>query len=152
MPKYIFNAGCCREGPHCVLVSFDTVAGSRQVFLHQPARREKIAVRNSVEICPFLARKPNSWTYNFVEVTGHNLESSQIIGKVVWLSIFPPFFLTVCNNLTVETVRGCVSLKKFKSQGKAVEVTMNRKTPKTFVWHSSRNLASGESQNIKTQS
>ncbi len=25
-------------------------------------------------------RKPNSWTYNFVEVSGHNLESSQTLG------------------------------------------------------------------------
>jgi hypothetical protein len=69
MPKCTFSAGCCRGDPPCVLVCCDTVAGSRQVFLHQPAKREKIAVRNGVEICPFLARKPNSWTYNFVEVS-----------------------------------------------------------------------------------
>ncbi len=42
----------------------------------------------------------------------------------MWFSImgFLPFSFTVC---TVETVRGCV--KKYKSQGKAVEVTVNCK-------------------------
>jgi hypothetical protein len=34
-----------------------------------------------------------------------------------------------------------VSLKKYKSQGKAVEET-RRKTLKTFVWISSKNVAS----------
>jgi hypothetical protein len=29
--------------------------------------------------------------------------------------------------IILETVRGCVSLKKYKSQGKAVEVTVNSK-------------------------
>jgi hypothetical protein len=34
-----------------------------------------------------------------------------------------------------QTVRGCVSLKKYKSQGKAVEFNVERrKTLKTFVW------------------
>jgi hypothetical protein len=42
--------------------------------------------------------KPDSWTYNFVDVSGHNLESSQIWGfymdffdhkgKGVWFSVF----------------------------------------------------------------
>ncbi len=43
-----------------------------------------------------------------------------------------------------ETVRGCVSSKKLKSQGKAVEVAVNSKEKilKTFVWISSKNLAS----------
>jgi hypothetical protein len=40
---------------------------------------------------------------------------------------FPPFSFAVYNNCTVETVRGCVSLKKYKSQDKAVEVTVNSK-------------------------
>jgi hypothetical protein len=35
-----------------------------------------------------------------------------------FLSGFPPFSFT-------ETVRGCVSLKKYKSQGVTVEVTVN---------------------------
>jgi hypothetical protein len=45
---------------------------------------------------------------------------------------------------TVETGRGCVSLKNLKSQGKAVEVTLNIKeeTLKTFVWILSKNSAS----------
>ncbi len=31
------------------------------------------------------------------------------------------------SNGALETVRGCVSLKKYKSQGKAVEATVNSK-------------------------
>ena len=45
----------------------------------------------------------------------------------VFLSGFPPF------SFTVETVRGCVSLKKYKSQGKAVEVTVNNNFCLDFV-------------------
>jgi hypothetical protein len=68
-------------------------------------------------LCPLSWRvlKPNSWTYNHVEVSGHNLESSQAWGFCMdflnhreggygFLSGFPPFSFT-------ETVRGCVSLK-----------------------------------------
>jgi hypothetical protein len=44
-----------------------------------------------------------------------------------FLSGFPPFSLTVYNNWTVETVRGCMSLKKYKLQGKAVEMTVKSK-------------------------
>jgi hypothetical protein len=40
---------------------------------------------------------------------------------------FHPFSFTVYSNCTLETGRGCVSLKKYKSQGKAVEVTVNSK-------------------------
>ncbi len=46
-------------------------------------------------------------------------------------------------------VRGCVSLKKYKSQGKAAEVTVNSKEEKTlmtFVWISSKNSASGPAE------
>ncbi len=68
-------------------------------------------------------------------------------GKRVWFSIpgCPPFSFTVCSNFTVEIIRGCVSLKKKKSQGKAVEVTVNskEKTLKIFVWNLSKNSASG---------
>ncbi len=39
---------------------------------------------------------------------------------MVFLIRFPPFSFT-------ETVKGCVSLKKYKSQSKAVEVTVNNK-------------------------
>ncbi len=41
-------------------------------------------------------------------------------GEWFYISGFPPFSFT-------ETVRGCVSLKKYKYQGKAVEVTVNNK-------------------------
>ncbi len=37
------------------------------------------------------------------------------------------FFFTVYSSCTVETVWGCMSLKKQKSQDKAVEVTVNSK-------------------------
>jgi hypothetical protein len=65
--------------------------------------------------------KPNSWTYNIVEVSGHNLDSSQTWGFCMdflnhregsMVSGFHPFSFTVYSNRTVEIVRGCVSLKK----------------------------------------
>ncbi len=45
------------------------------------------------------------------------------------------FLLNSAQQRTIETVRGCVSLKKYKSQGKAVAVTLisKDKTFKTFV-------------------
>ncbi len=59
---------------------------------------------------------------------------SVTIGKGVWFSFF--LLYSVHSNCTLETVRGRVSLKKYKSQGKAVEMTVNSKetTIKTFVW------------------
>jgi hypothetical protein len=81
--------------------------------------------------------RPNSWTYNFIEVSGHILESSQTCGFCMdfsnrreGLSGVPPFSFTVygnCGNWPVKTVRGCLSLKEQKSQSKAVEVTVNSK-------------------------
>jgi hypothetical protein len=48
------------------------------------------------------------------------------------------------------TVRGCVSLKKYISQCKAIEVTVNSKEENSFVWISSKNSASGETtKNIR---
>ncbi len=83
-----------------------------------------------------LIQKPNSWTYNFVEVSGHNLESSQAWGFLYGFLkplgkgygfrsgfLLSPLQCTV----TEETVRGCVSLKKETSQGRAVEETVNSK-------------------------
>ncbi len=62
-----------------------------------------------------LVQKPNSWTYNHVEVSEHNLGSYQTLGfcmdffkhrEGVWFSIrFSSVLLT-------ETVRGCVSLNR----------------------------------------
>ncbi len=52
----------------------------------------------------------------------------------VWFSIrFSSFLLYSVQYRTIETVRGCLSWKKYKSQGKAAEVTVNSKeeTPKT---------------------
>jgi hypothetical protein len=55
---------------------------------------------------------------------------SEIIGKGVWFSIrFSSFLLysVLYSNGAVETVKGCLSLKKYKSLGKATEVTVNSK-------------------------
>jgi hypothetical protein len=43
------------------------------------------------------------------------------------LLCFPPFSFAMYSNGTLDTVVGCVSLKKYKSQGKAVEMTVNSK-------------------------
>ncbi len=74
--------------------------------------------------------KPNSWTYNFVEVSGHNLESSQTWsfcmnflhhreGGMVFYQVFllSPLQCTV-------TSRNCKRLREF---GETVEVTVNSK-------------------------
>jgi hypothetical protein len=65
---------------------------------------------------------------------------SSTIGRGVWFFIlgFPPFSFT-------EIVRGCVSLKKYKSQSKAVRVTVNSKeeNSENFDWISSKNSACG---------
>jgi hypothetical protein len=60
-----------------------------------------------------------------------------------FLSGFPPFSFTVC--CTVKIVRGCVSLKKLKTQGKAVEVTVYSKKE-----NSSKNLASKGAAQLRT--
>ncbi len=62
-------------------------------------------------------QEPYSWTYNFVGISGHNLESSQNRGFLYrrgygFLSGFLPFSSAVYSNWTVETVRGGVSWKK----------------------------------------
>jgi hypothetical protein len=44
-----------------------------------------------------------------------------------FLSGFPPLSFTVSSNRNLETLRGRLSLKKLKSQGRAVEVTVNSK-------------------------
>jgi hypothetical protein len=46
---------------------------------------------------------------------------------VVFHQVFLLSPLQCKGNWSVETVKGCVSLKKYKSQGKAVEVTVNSK-------------------------
>ncbi len=72
--------------------------------------------RNIQTVCGL---KPNSWTYNSVEVSRHNLESSQTWGFCMdfWNQregvCFPPFSFTDVQ-LKCRTVRGCVSLEKFK--------------------------------------
>ncbi len=58
---------------------------------------------------------------------------------------YQDFLLTPlqCTVTELETVRGCVSLKKYKSQDKAVEVTVNSKEETLFVWISYKNSTSG---------
>jgi hypothetical protein len=63
--------------------------------------------------------KRNSWMYNFVEVSGHNLESSQTWGFCmdflnhrVGGMVFYQVFLRSPLQYKAETVRGYVSLKK----------------------------------------
>ncbi len=48
-------------------------------------------------------------------------------GGVVFYQVFHLFSFTVYSNQALETVRGCVSARKYKSQGTAVEVTVNSK-------------------------
>jgi len=58
-------------------------------------------------------KKPNSWTCNLVEVSGHNLESSQFLYGCLkpygrgygFLSGFPPFSFTEYSNWTVEILK-----------------------------------------------
>ncbi len=84
--------------------------------------RKKVAIvslctLSSVVLNTFM---PNSWTYNFVEVSGHNLGSYQTWGLYMdfWkhrkggTSGFPPLAFTVSRNFTVEICKMCVSLKK----------------------------------------
>ncbi len=58
------------------------------------------------------------------------------IGKGLWfgfLSGFPSLSFTICStNWTLEIATGCMSLKKEKSQGKAVKVTVKRNEGKDF--------------------
>ncbi len=56
------------------------IRSDRGVFFFFPCTKHPL-----LEGCPekpkiLRAQKPNSWTYNFVEVSGHNLESSQTWG------------------------------------------------------------------------
>jgi hypothetical protein len=55
-------------------------------------------------------------------------------GGVVLYQFFllSPLQCTV-QQCTIETVRGCVSLKKYKSQCKAVDVTLNSKEENFFL-------------------
>ncbi len=52
------------------------------------------------------------------------------------------FFLSPLQSTVIELykyVRGCVSLKTYKSQGKAVEMIVNNKEENSFVWISPKN-------------
>jgi hypothetical protein len=47
-------------------------------------------------------------------------------GGIVFYQVFL-FFPLQCTVTELETVRGCVSLNKYKSQGQALEMTVNSK-------------------------
>jgi hypothetical protein len=66
------------------------------------------------------------FTYRFLKPSGRGYG---------FLSGFLPFSFA-------KTGRSCVSLKKEKSQGKAVEVTVNSKEENTFIWILVKNSAS----------
>ncbi len=58
---------------------------------------------------------------SFVDFLNQRREGGMVFYQVFLLSP------SQCAAWTVETIRGCVSLKKYKSQGKAAEVTVNSK-------------------------
>ncbi len=89
-----------------LMVSFPFQAG-REDSLHGESSHLCTLVsrlgRDTVYSVYATVQKPNSWTYNFVEVSGHDLESSQTWGffmdfltlrEVVWFSVrFSSFLL-----------------------------------------------------------
>ncbi len=77
-------------------------------------------------------QKPDSWTYNFVEVSGHNLESSQTWGFRIQCLHYKP----VPNSLLLRGGRGV----KFVSRGRWLLIA-RRKTLRTFVPITSENSA-----------
>jgi hypothetical protein len=112
---------------------------------------------------PRLLLKPNSWTFNFVEVSGHNFVRSQTWGFCMdflnhregGIIIYQVFFLPLLQctvaglyNWDIQYKYGwgsvlrntCLSSKKYISRGKAVDVTVKGKveTLKCFVWFSPR--------------
>jgi hypothetical protein len=87
-------------------------AAAETSFLGMGATFYPLCSRISSLVKAIFFQKPNSWTYNFIEVSGHNLGSSKTWG-------FFMDFLNGCSFLSdvpffsfTETVRGCVSLKK----------------------------------------
>ncbi len=74
----------------------------------------------------------SSWEFSDLRFLFRFLKN-QMEGVMVFIS-FPPFSFTIDRNWTVEKVKGCVSLRKCKSQGKAVEVTANSKEENSYVF------------------
>ncbi len=80
--------------------------------------------------------KPTSWTYNFVEVSGHNLESSQ-----TWV------FQIQCLHYKPVSNHFCSREEGVKSISRG-DCEKQREKLKTFVPITSMNSASGPSWNI----
>ncbi len=75
--------------------------------------------------------KPNSWAYNFIEVSGHNLESSQTWGFSILYNVY------ITNQFQATFAHGG------REGVKSVSRTVNSKDFKTFVPIASKNSASG---------
>ncbi len=100
--------------------------------------RSKILERIQYVLCNIgkFCLMPNSWTYNFVKVSGHNLESSRTRGFYMdflgkgygFLSHFLFFLYSVMYSNWTLSCRGGWNRKK--------------KSRKTFVWISTKNSAS----------
>ncbi len=103
---------------------------SGRLYRKWPAQRRKsccVAVTGSPTGIPI--QKPNSWTYNFLEVSEHNLESSKtwrFLYGVWFLSGFPPVSFTVYSSWSVE-VAWVWSKKSLDKAVECVEVIVNSK-------------------------
>ncbi len=96
-------------------------------------------------------RKPNSWMYDFVEVSGHILSVfrlevsvwiSYTIGKEVWF--FSRFFSsTVYSNWTNETKKRLCEFEEIEISRQTYRGDYEKQEGKfkTFVWISSKNSA-----------
>ncbi len=82
-----------------------------------------------------LAQKPNSWMYNFVEVSGHNLESSQTWDFRLQCLHYKPVSNHFCS-------------KGEGEENPLLEVTVNSKKENSFVPITSKNSAIGHARSL----
>ncbi len=61
-----------------------------------PAVHPKTSQEYQSSVPDWLCLKPNSWTYNFIEVSGHNLESSQTWGFRIQCLHYKPVSIHFC--------------------------------------------------------
>ncbi len=133
-----FNICCCIFQyvffyvPRCDLISVDwiTIVMEIKTFIRKMEKWTK-EVLYTMYSRGFITLKPDSWTYNQVEVSGHNLGSSQTWG-------FCMDFLNHCEGgmvfyqvfLLYPLPRNCKRLLEFEEieiSSKAIEVTVNNK-------------------------
>ncbi len=121
-----------------IKISISFVNLHLKVVKFVPTLSRQLAANDSATINQRRSYKTVDMFRSRVEVSGHNLESSQTWGFCIdflnhserWKVLYQVFLhspLQSTGNWPLETVRGCVSLKKEKSQSKAVEVTVNSK-------------------------